>query len=203
MFEAGTETLDVIARRSGFGCAETMRRAFHRDLGVTPNAYRSTRGDRSCPLTTSGSPSWSGRRRTARSEPGPDLTVPYNSSMSIAHRGSIAGLVTIDILLMACAGGHGGRSVPNATPGAVRGTIMAVGGPPNATPQREPGTVVARRGGHIVAKQDVAEGAEFRFSLAPGRYQLTVVGTGAACQKVDVDVAASSTRTVTLTCQRK
>jgi AraC-like DNA-binding protein len=32
--------LDVIARRTGFGSAETMRRAFKRELGVSPSAYR-------------------------------------------------------------------------------------------------------------------------------------------------------------------
>jgi transcriptional regulator GlxA family with amidase domain len=40
LLETGDETLDVIARRSGFGSAETMRRTFHRDLGVTPSVYR-------------------------------------------------------------------------------------------------------------------------------------------------------------------
>jgi hypothetical protein len=78
-----------------------------------------------------------------------------------------------------------------------------VGGPSWASPQSVPGTVVASRHGRTVAKQDVAEGTEFRFSLAPGRYQFTVTGTGAPCPRVDVDVAASSTHTVTLTCQRK
>jgi transcriptional regulator GlxA family with amidase domain len=37
---SGTDPLDVVARRSGFGSAETMRRAFLRDLGITPGAYR-------------------------------------------------------------------------------------------------------------------------------------------------------------------
>jgi transcriptional regulator GlxA family with amidase domain len=40
VLETGAETLDVVARRSGFGSAETMRRAFHRAIGVTPSAYR-------------------------------------------------------------------------------------------------------------------------------------------------------------------
>jgi transcriptional regulator GlxA family with amidase domain len=33
-------TLDRIAARSGFGSAETLRRVFHRRLGVTPDTYR-------------------------------------------------------------------------------------------------------------------------------------------------------------------
>ncbi|GLZ31646.1 AraC family transcriptional regulator [Lentzea sp. NBRC 105346] len=37
---AGAESLDVVARRSGFGSAETMRRAFLRVLGVPPGSYR-------------------------------------------------------------------------------------------------------------------------------------------------------------------
>jgi transcriptional regulator GlxA family with amidase domain len=32
--------LDVVARRSGFGSAETVRRPFVRELGATPGAYR-------------------------------------------------------------------------------------------------------------------------------------------------------------------
>ncbi|ONI84950.1 AraC family transcriptional regulator [Saccharothrix sp. ALI-22-I] len=40
VLESGDEGLDVVARRSGFGTAETMRRAFLRVLGVTPGGYR-------------------------------------------------------------------------------------------------------------------------------------------------------------------
>jgi transcriptional regulator GlxA family with amidase domain len=36
----GDEPVDVIARRCGFGTAETLRRAFHRHLGVAPSDYR-------------------------------------------------------------------------------------------------------------------------------------------------------------------
>lgn len=39
--EATTATVDVVARRCGFGSAETLRRAFHRRLGTSPDAYRS------------------------------------------------------------------------------------------------------------------------------------------------------------------
>ncbi|MBY8850813.1 GlxA family transcriptional regulator [Saccharothrix longispora] len=40
VLESGDEGLDVVARRCGFGSAETMRRAFQRVLGVTPGGYR-------------------------------------------------------------------------------------------------------------------------------------------------------------------
>ncbi|WP_447002808.1 GlxA family transcriptional regulator [Saccharothrix isguenensis] len=40
LLESGDEGLDVVARRTGFGSAETMRRAFLRVLGVTPGGYR-------------------------------------------------------------------------------------------------------------------------------------------------------------------
>ncbi|MCB0957663.1 MAG: GlxA family transcriptional regulator [Ilumatobacter sp.] len=38
--ETTADTLDVIATRCGFGTAETLRRSFHRRLGVAPDAYR-------------------------------------------------------------------------------------------------------------------------------------------------------------------
>ncbi|WP_435826754.1 GlxA family transcriptional regulator [Nonomuraea dietziae] len=38
--ENGGEPIDVIARRYGFGTAETLRRSFHRCLGVAPSDYR-------------------------------------------------------------------------------------------------------------------------------------------------------------------
>jgi transcriptional regulator GlxA family with amidase domain len=40
MLEGGDEGLPVVADRTGFGSTETMRRAFLRELGVTPGAYR-------------------------------------------------------------------------------------------------------------------------------------------------------------------
>ncbi|MFE7171635.1 GlxA family transcriptional regulator [Streptomyces sp. NPDC057616] len=40
LLESGTDPLDLVARRSGFGSAETLRRAFVRELGMTPGAYR-------------------------------------------------------------------------------------------------------------------------------------------------------------------
>jgi transcriptional regulator GlxA family with amidase domain len=40
LLESGTQTMDVVARRSGFGSEETMRRAFQRELGITPSMYR-------------------------------------------------------------------------------------------------------------------------------------------------------------------
>jgi len=38
--ETTDETLDVIAAECGLGTGETLRRVFHRRLGVTPDAYR-------------------------------------------------------------------------------------------------------------------------------------------------------------------
>jgi transcriptional regulator GlxA family with amidase domain len=47
--ESSGQKLEAVARDCGFGTVETMRRAFHRRLGVGPNAYRerfqTTRGD--------------------------------------------------------------------------------------------------------------------------------------------------------------
>jgi AraC-like DNA-binding protein len=40
MLESGDEGLPVVAERTGVGSPETMRRAFLRELGVTPGAYR-------------------------------------------------------------------------------------------------------------------------------------------------------------------
>jgi transcriptional regulator GlxA family with amidase domain len=38
--ESTVDTLDVIARRCGFGTAETLRRVFQRRVGVAPDSYR-------------------------------------------------------------------------------------------------------------------------------------------------------------------
>jgi AraC-like DNA-binding protein len=40
MLESGDEGLATIASRAGFGSVETMRRAFLRDVGTSPGAYR-------------------------------------------------------------------------------------------------------------------------------------------------------------------
>jgi transcriptional regulator GlxA family with amidase domain len=40
LLEATTGSLDVIARQSGLGTPETLRRAFTRVLGTTPGTYR-------------------------------------------------------------------------------------------------------------------------------------------------------------------
>jgi transcriptional regulator GlxA family with amidase domain len=40
ILETTAATLDVVAASCGFGTAETLRRAFHRQLGVAPDAYR-------------------------------------------------------------------------------------------------------------------------------------------------------------------
>ncbi len=41
LLDSGDEALDVVARRSGFGSSETLRRAFQRVIGVSPGGYRS------------------------------------------------------------------------------------------------------------------------------------------------------------------
>ncbi|MGW1710605.1 GlxA family transcriptional regulator [Streptomyces sp. NPDC002206] len=40
LLESGSDPLDSVARRSGFGSVETMRRTFQRVLGLTPGSYR-------------------------------------------------------------------------------------------------------------------------------------------------------------------
>ncbi|WP_405945523.1 DJ-1/PfpI family protein [Streptomyces prunicolor] len=40
LLETGDDSLPVVARRTGFGSAESLRRAFVRHLGVTPGAFR-------------------------------------------------------------------------------------------------------------------------------------------------------------------
>lgn len=50
ILEKETVGMDVVARRCGFGTAETLRRAFHRRLATSPDAYR--RQFRSASLAT-------------------------------------------------------------------------------------------------------------------------------------------------------
>ncbi|WP_392667200.1 GlxA family transcriptional regulator [Streptomyces sp. LN785] len=40
MLEGGDDPMASVARRTGFGSAESLRRAFTRNLGITPGAYR-------------------------------------------------------------------------------------------------------------------------------------------------------------------
>ncbi|MEV0738686.1 DJ-1/PfpI family protein [Streptomyces sp. NPDC050549] len=42
LLETGDDSLPVVARRAGFGSAESLRRAFVRHLGVTPGAFRTS-----------------------------------------------------------------------------------------------------------------------------------------------------------------
>ncbi|KUJ36908.1 GlxA family transcriptional regulator [Streptomyces sp. NPDC093228] len=42
LLEAGDDSMPVVARHTGFGSPESMRRAFVRHLGVTPGAYRNS-----------------------------------------------------------------------------------------------------------------------------------------------------------------
>jgi transcriptional regulator GlxA family with amidase domain len=40
LLEAGSDAVDTVAEESGFGSAESMRRAFQHSLGISPTAYR-------------------------------------------------------------------------------------------------------------------------------------------------------------------
>jgi transcriptional regulator GlxA family with amidase domain len=40
MLTSGHATLDQIAEHAGLGSSESLRRLFHRELGITPSAYR-------------------------------------------------------------------------------------------------------------------------------------------------------------------
>lgn len=40
LLEAGADPLDAVARKAGLGSAETLRRVFVRELGVSPGSYR-------------------------------------------------------------------------------------------------------------------------------------------------------------------
>lgn len=40
LLESGDDTVEVVAKRAGFRTAETMRRAFAREVGLSPSAYR-------------------------------------------------------------------------------------------------------------------------------------------------------------------
>jgi transcriptional regulator GlxA family with amidase domain len=40
LLEAGSNPVDTVAEKSGFGSAESMRRAFQHSLGISPTAYR-------------------------------------------------------------------------------------------------------------------------------------------------------------------
>jgi transcriptional regulator GlxA family with amidase domain len=52
LLATGDNSQEAVARRAGFGSADTMRRTFRRALGVSPSTYRSrfrTTGVRSTP----------------------------------------------------------------------------------------------------------------------------------------------------------
>jgi transcriptional regulator GlxA family with amidase domain len=40
MLTGGHASLDQVAEQSGVGSSESLRRLFHRELGITPSAYR-------------------------------------------------------------------------------------------------------------------------------------------------------------------
>ncbi|MEU6040429.1 MULTISPECIES: GlxA family transcriptional regulator [Actinomadura] len=50
LLETGDDGVDTVARLSGFGSAETMRRAFLRHVGVPPTAYRDRFGTAARPV---------------------------------------------------------------------------------------------------------------------------------------------------------
>ncbi|WP_030435774.1 hypothetical protein [Actinoplanes subtropicus] len=108
--------------------------------------------------------------------------------------------LTAVLVLSGCAG-HGSASAPN---GAVHGAIVQVGGPAGAEPGHPAGTVVVTRGGFPVARQQVAEGGEFRFTLSAGTYRLTVQDVDGGCTPAAVNVPdGASDQAIELTCQRK
>jgi hypothetical protein len=91
----------------------------------------------------------------------------------------------------------------DAPPGTVHGHIVGVGGPPGADDSILPGIVEVTRGGRTVASQTVVQDAEFRFSLAPGKYHLANVDKDISCMGVDVTVESASDQEITITCPRK
>lgn len=40
MLNTSNDSLDTVAERSGVGSSESLRRLFHRELGITPSTYR-------------------------------------------------------------------------------------------------------------------------------------------------------------------
>jgi hypothetical protein len=112
--------------------------------------------------------------------------------------------VILCVLAAAAVAGCGGDpAAPGGPLGTVHGMIVVSGGPPGATPHGAAGTVLVTRGGAVAGRQDVAEGGQFRFSLDPGPYRLSVRGVGGACVARDVTVAAASEQTVDLVCRWK
>ncbi|GIH15839.1 hypothetical protein [Rugosimonospora africana] len=87
--------------------------------------------------------------------------------------------------------------------GSVHGMIVLTGGMSQASPAGAPGTVVVSRGGDEVARQTVADGQEFRFTLSAGTYTLSAEGVDGACVDAHVTVTASADSAVSVTCQRK
>jgi len=113
------------------------------------------------------------------------------------------------LALSGCAGpadpAHGPTTPPAATAHGtiVHGTIVQVGGPAGAEPGHPAGAVTVTRAGRRVAEQRVAEGGEFRFTLSPGTYRLTVEDVDGGCSPTDVTVPAAGDQAIELTCQRK
>lgn len=101
------------------------------------------------------------------------------------------------------AGGCAKSASAGGPSGSVHGTIVQSGGPRQAPPDAVAGTVVVSRDGDEVARQSVAAGQKFRFTLSAGTYTLSVAGVDGACADTDVTVTASVDSAVSLICQRK
>lgn len=113
--------------------------------------------------------------------------------------------LAVVLTLSGCAGPAGSAHGTTAPPsGVVRGTIVQVGGPFGAEPGHPAGAVTVTRAGRRIAEQKVAEDGEFRFTLGPGSYRLTVKGVDGGCAPTDVTVPATAgDQAIELTCQRK
>ena len=113
------------------------------------------------------------------------------------------GLVVV-LALSGCSGrAEPARGATTPPAGTVHGAIVQVGGPAGAEAGHPAGAVTVTRAGRRVAGQRVAEGGEFRFTLSPGSYRLSVEDVDGGCSPADVTVAAATDQAVELTCQRK
>jgi hypothetical protein len=119
-------------------------------------------------------------------------------------RAKAAPISAVLIALVGAVGACGHDALPSNGPsGMIHGGIVMTGGPRGASPVAGAGTVLVTHDGDEVARQKVADGGEFSFGLAPGKYRVTVAGVDGACDKPSVTVVANADRAVSVTCQRK
>lgn len=121
-------------------------------------------------------------------------------------RARITLISAVLVAVVGAAGACGHDALPSNGPsGMIHGSIVMTGGPRGASPVAGAGTVLVTRDGDEVARQKVADGGEFSFGLAPGKYRLAVSGVDGACDQpaVTVTVIANADRAVLVTCQRK